>query len=885
MARRLFRNWNFSSAKSVGAVYAQRKPRGAGGSFRAWGGASNTNGEKPEMKPPNEDRRAIRRRIRTAIQLGATAALLLGTGCRSVAPPAPADTGPVRSDPPPEALARFGRSVLHEYQAEHDAAIEQALAAVAADPDSERLNGRAAALLLRRGRVDEAKDLIERWIQRRPDDAIRIQWLARVYRAVGRLDEAVATSRRALATNPANADIVAEYADLLIRRGEGEKALRLLQEASSTARPAISLLRAVQMYLIWAEARERPEARETTAALLKPIGERFDLDAAAALALGHLYRRIEKTEEAFAAFDRAAALDPENDEAALFAALMKATLGREDEALAWAERAVDRVRQPVNLLRLIAELRARAAMRVEDVALAREHRLAAVAALRRVLAARPDDLVLRLALAELLLLADLPEQALVELGRINAPDPSLRRTIALRFAAGDVPAAIRRLESLSTIRPRDSQIKYILGELYLHANDCAKAVEAFHAAIAGDSPESVHYIRLAVAQAAENPDAAMETLREAGRQWSDDLHLIEARAQLHLFRSEFVDARDAYEEIERLLETGSINPDISPLFWVRSAEAHLRAGDTAGADARLRRAMLREPLAIEAFIRLTADPDQPPEVVARARRIMERLDADRGDVFISLFKGLFEHFAKNYSNAISAFETAQTRAQGQTDAAELLTPDYFFWFGAALERDGQIERAEDMMLKCLERDPDHHRALNYLAYTWAVHGLHLERALEFVKKALKLEPDNAAYLDTLGWIYFRMGRLEESLTELRRALEKEPDESEIQDHVGDVLAALGREEEALPHWRRAFVLEPDNESIREKLIRRGVDVTPLLEEAEAHRREVERRRRWQRLNGGEIGEIEAPSDLDAAPIPGLDLTPEELEELQDSDSP
>ncbi len=95
--------------------------------------------------------------------------------------------------------------------------------------------------------------------------------------------------------------------------------------------------------------------------------------------------------------------------------------------------------------------------------------------------------------------------------------------------------------------------------------------------------------------------------------------------------------------------------------------------------------------------------------------------------------------------------------------------------------------------KCLELDAEFAEALNYLGYMWADLGNNLEEALELIQRAVDLEPDNAAYLDSLGWVLFRLGRAEDAVIWLERAVElsSEPDPT-LYDHLGDVYEALGR---------------------------------------------------------------------------------------------
>jgi tetratricopeptide (TPR) repeat protein len=141
-----------------------------------------------------------------------------------------------------------------------------------------------------------------------------------------------------------------------------------------------------------------------------------------------------------------------------------------------------------------------------------------------------------------------------------------------------------------------------------------------------------------------------------------------------------------------------------------------------------------------------------------------------------------------------------------------------FMLGAAYERTGQLPEAVGVFQDLIAREPDFHLALNYLGYMWADHGENLGEALELIERALELDPDNAAYLDSLGWVYHRLGRHREALGELAKAAAAVPDDATIQEHLGDVHRALGDVEEARAAYRRAVELEDENlREVRRKL--------------------------------------------------------------------
>jgi tetratricopeptide (TPR) repeat protein len=127
-----------------------------------------------------------------------------------------------------------------------------------------------------------------------------------------------------------------------------------------------------------------------------------------------------------------------------------------------------------------------------------------------------------------------------------------------------------------------------------------------------------------------------------------------------------------------------------------------------------------------------------------------------------------------------------------------------FQLGAVYERQKKYDEAEKAFKAVLARDPRDAHALNYLGYMLADRGLRLEESVAYIQRALDVEPNNPAYLDSLGWAYFKMNRLGPAELNLRQAAADRPRDSAVQDHWGDLLLKLGRREEALAAWKRAL---------------------------------------------------------------------------------
>lgn len=129
---------------------------------------------------------------------------------------------------------------------------------------------------------------------------------------------------------------------------------------------------------------------------------------------------------------------------------------------------------------------------------------------------------------------------------------------------------------------------------------------------------------------------------------------------------------------------------------------------------------------------------------------------------------------------------------------------YFFGRGITYERSGQWELAEADFLKALELNPEQPHVLNYLGYSWVDQGLYLDEALDMIARAIAILPRTGYIVDSLGWAYYKLGRIDEAIAELEKALRLMPSDPEINDHLGDAYWVAGREREAMFQWRIAI---------------------------------------------------------------------------------
>ena len=151
------------------------------------------------------------------------------------------------------------------------------------------------------------------------------------------------------------------------------------------------------------------------------------------------------------------------------------------------------------------------------------------------------------------------------------------------------------------------------------------------------------------------------------------------------------------------------------------------------------------------------------------------------------------------------------------------TPDLLYDHAMAAERIDQVPVMEKSLRKLIELRPESAHAYNALGYTLADRNQRLPEALELIKKAIALMPDDPQIIDSLGWVYYRMGDMPNALKYLREAYEAKPD-VEVAAHFGEALWTSGARDEAMKVWREASGREPKNEVLRGTLARLNVSL-------------------------------------------------------------
>jgi tetratricopeptide (TPR) repeat protein len=190
-----------------------------------------------------------------------------------------------------------------------------------------------------------------------------------------------------------------------------------------------------------------------------------------------------------------------------------------------------------------------------------------------------------------------------------------------------------------------------------------------------------------------------------------------------------------------------------------------------------------------------SDLGKTDQAVAETRKLLGGKN-DR-EAYLSL-ADIYEK-SKNFAEMGKALDAAEKLSESSDEKQTLE-----FRRGAMYERMKDYPAAEAEFRKVLALNPDSDQALNYLGFIFADRNIRLDEARDMIVKALQREPNNGAYLDSLGWVYFRQNKLPEAEDKLREALQYMSRDATVHDHLGEVYFREGKIREAIAQWQSAL---------------------------------------------------------------------------------
>jgi tetratricopeptide (TPR) repeat protein len=384
------------------------------------------------------------------------------------------------------------------------------------------------------------------------------------------------------------------------------------------------------------------------------------------------------------------------------------------------------------------------------------------------------------------------------------PD-ALRWLAMLHTADGRLDAAIEVYERLLAVEPNDEFILSTLADLYVLQGRLPQAIALYERLIREFGSTSQLHFNLGVLHG--RLDRFGDAVAEFSRAYERSPESADVRVALGLtyeLRGRFDRALPFYEEAIRL------DPFEARLYH-HAARAAFSAGRLAEAAANYQAVLDLAPRDLEAITGLIRVWISERRFRHAEEFLAEKLRQLNDPPQLYVLLGLVYREADEATEALRAFERAVA-----------LDADYaqgHFHLAAQLDQLGRKELARQALRRTLELDAHHADALNYLGYLDAEAGVNLEEARAFIERAVALEPDNGAYLDSLGWVHYQLGDLGAAVRYLEQAAELLETDPVIFDHLGETYYRRREWEKARRSWERALELDPARTEIVEKLKR------------------------------------------------------------------
>jgi tetratricopeptide (TPR) repeat protein len=581
------------------------------------------------------------------------------------------------------------------------------------------------------------------------------------------LNKAIENYRLALKADPGATFLTDELSDLYIQAGQTRTAVLEAEEAIRQNPDDLTARRILGR--IYTRMIGDPQQRKINEDMVKraieqyrKVGEKEPSDLDTWLMLGRLYKVAQNSVDAEKAYRKALELDPNNEDAMTGLAMVYADLGDNKSASEMLRKVADKNPGMRTLTALAGTYE-----QMREYALAAE-------SLKKALEFSPgSNPELKRALAQNLMLAEQHDEALKVYQELLAEDP------------------------------KDAQSQLRVSQIYRQKRDFAKAREASRKALEID-PENleVRFNDVNLFEAEGKTAEAITLLKDmlgSTRKQSynpgekaNRVALLERMGVMYRSNEQPREAVAAFQEI------GELDATLSPRVAAQVIETYRAAKDYAKAEREANEAAKKHP--DDRTLRMVrasvlAETGKPAQAVEELKTLLD----GKSDREIQLSIAQAHEKARNYAEMAKALDAAEKLSESKDEKETVV-----FMRGAMYEKLKQYDAAEAEFRKVLALNPGNASALNYLGYMLADRNVRLSEAQQLIQKALDRDPNNGAYLDSLGWVYYRMGKLEEAEQTLRRALERFPRDPTIHDHLGDVCSRQGRLKEAIVQWQNSL---------------------------------------------------------------------------------
>ena len=496
----------------------------------------------------------------------------------------------------------------------------------------------------------------------------------------------------------------------------------------------------------------------------KIITDKDPKDVDSFVMLGRLDRVIDDSVDAEAAFKKVLAIDPDNEDAVTGLASVYSDRGDPKGASALLEKLTQKNPSPRAYISLATNYEA-----------VREYALAADA-YKKALDLDPSHEDWKAQLAQDQALAGQYDAALQTYQDLaaNAQDPQPYLGMAqIYIEQKKFGEAHKMIDKAKELDPENVEAKY---DEVLLLEDEGKTADA--------TAELKSVLEATARRSYEPPQRRVRA------------QMLEKLGGLYRNSDQYDQAVDAFRQI------GVLDPDLAARAEAQVIDTYRMAKDYAKAQQEADAALKKYPnerTIHEVRAQLWADQGKNAEAIGELKKLLDGKN-DR-ETYLSM-ADVYQK-AKDFAAESAALDQADKLSTSKEDKGYVE-----FMRGAMFERQKKYELAERAFRQALDQlsssDPMYASALNYLGYMLADQNVRLQEAHELIKKAVNLEPNNYAFLDSLGWVYYRLNRLDDAAQQLTRSLELSAKDPTIHDHLGDVYFKQGKIKEAISQWQSSL---------------------------------------------------------------------------------
>ncbi len=406
-------------------------------------------------------------------------------------------------------------------------------------------------------------------------------------------------------------------------------------------------------------------------------------------------------------------------------------------------------------------------------------------------------------------------QTLEKLGRLLGPDPVvLLRRFQNFEAIGDTDSALKQLQELRKVEPDNLNTLNLLGEYYSRSGKKNAAKVVLKDGLYRNSRDPQTLINLSGIYIDEQKWDSAGTL--LGNFISDPI--IEADQKLMIAQYMYTRQQNEPGNIQLEIETSRILD-----LYTESAPEYGPAFTLAGQFYSINNESEKALENLEQANKLLPEDDiawrQRLQLLLNERRVEEAIvvgiQADKNapeDAFIQYFLGSAYLLDGNNSKAAEWLQKA-SRAPARRPFKSVI----YGTLGDAQSSLENYEESDRVYELAIRYDSENHNAMNNYAYNLSVRGENLERAKELALKAIELDSENAAYLDTVGWVYYKLGDYDRARRFIKASIDTGAASAEVFEHLGDVYEQLGDLNEAKKWWKQALDQDSTRTHLNDKI--------------------------------------------------------------------